>query len=337
MGRSIALVNLERGLHVVLCDISSTALDQAAVALRQEVPADRQPLLTLTSSLAGLAACDLAIESVVESVKVKKQVFVHLETTLRPDAILASNTSCIAISQLAAGLATAGRLCGMHFCHPVRYRRLLEIVRGDQTTDETIALACAYARGLEREALLVKDAPGFVVNRILHRYLTEALTLLHEGAGVEEVDAAAVAFGLPWGPVTQIDEIGIDVVLRGGQILARAFPDTLVAPDLLIELFSRGRLGRKTGAGFYRYSENAPPRLDAEVRPLLAARPKRHAFSREQINRRLFGHVAEEAQRIVREGVVAQLDDVVRALVAGLGFPPRETARWLQSPSLSPV
>jgi 3-hydroxyacyl-CoA dehydrogenase len=320
MGRSIALANLERGLPVVLTDISPEALDRAADLLRQEASPDRQALLTFASSLTDLAGCDLVLEAVVETLKVKRQVFARLEPLVSEDALFASNTSCIPIGQIACGLATPGRLCGLHFCHPVRCRPLVEVIRAPATTDAVIATAYAYVRTLGMEGVLVKDAPGFVVNRLLHPYLNEALTLLDEGAGIEEVDAAAVAIGMPWGPLTQMDEIGIDVVLRGGQIMAQAYPEYAAPADLLVALFGLGRLGRKTGAGFYRYGARNKPFVDAEMQALLSQRGRPRHFSRDAVSRRLFNRMATECQRIVAEGVVGGFPDLARTLVGGLGF-----------------
>jgi 3-hydroxyacyl-CoA dehydrogenase/enoyl-CoA hydratase/3-hydroxybutyryl-CoA epimerase/3-hydroxyacyl-CoA dehydrogenase/enoyl-CoA hydratase/3-hydroxybutyryl-CoA epimerase/enoyl-CoA isomerase len=326
MGRSIALANLERGLSVVLMDVSREALDRAADFLHQELSPHRAALLTVTSALADLAGCDLILEAVVESLKVKRQVFARLEVLVARDTIFASNTSCITIGQIAAGLATPDRLCGLHFCHPVQRRPLVEVIGGEATTNDVIAAAGTYVRSLAMEVLQVKDTPGFVINRVLYPYLNEALLLLDEGAGIEEIDSAAITFGMPWGPLTQVDEIGIDVVLRGGQIMAQAYPEYATPADLLVALFGMGRLGRKTGAGFYRYNRDQTPMVDAEMQELLRQRAHPRSISHEAIRSRLFGRIKQECRRIVEEGVVAGFDDVGRALVKGLGFAPSGTS-----------
>jgi 3-hydroxyacyl-CoA dehydrogenase/enoyl-CoA hydratase/3-hydroxybutyryl-CoA epimerase/3-hydroxyacyl-CoA dehydrogenase/enoyl-CoA hydratase/3-hydroxybutyryl-CoA epimerase/enoyl-CoA isomerase len=320
MGRSIALANLERGLSVVLMDVSRPALDRAADLLRQQVSPHHAALLRVTSALADMAGCDLVLEAVVESLKVKRQVFARLEELAADDAIFASNTSCICIDQIAAGLAAPERLCGLHFCHPVQRRPLAEVIGGKATTDAVIATAFAYVRSLAMEVVLVKDTPGFVINRVLYPYLNEGLVLLDEGVGMQEIDTAALAFGMPWGPLTQMDEIGIDVVLRGGQIMAQAYPEYAAPADLLIALFGMGRLGRKTSAGFYRYGAHQSPIVDAEIQGLLRQRARPRPIPQEAIRSRLFGRIAQECRRIVEEGVVAGFDDVERALVKGLGF-----------------
>lgn len=325
MGRSIARANLEHGLSVTLTDVSRTALDQASELLRQEIPAGTTRLRA-TSELTDLASCDLVLESVVESLKVKRQIFAELEELAPRDALFASNTSCLRIGQIASGLTAPERLCGLHFCHPVRLRPLVEVVAAEATVDAVIAAACAYVQALGMEPLRVKDSPGFVVNRVLHPYFNEALALLDEGAGIEEIDAAAVAAGMPWGPLTQIDEIGIDVVLRGGQIMAQAYPANAVLPELLIDLFGLGRLGRKTGAGFYRYRTDQAPSVDSEMHALLRRRPHPQPISPQVIGARLTARIGQECRRIVDESIVPSFDDVARALVKGLGFDERKVA-----------
>jgi 3-hydroxyacyl-CoA dehydrogenase/enoyl-CoA hydratase/3-hydroxybutyryl-CoA epimerase/3-hydroxyacyl-CoA dehydrogenase/enoyl-CoA hydratase/3-hydroxybutyryl-CoA epimerase/enoyl-CoA isomerase len=300
-------------------------LDEAAEFLRREVPqATKQ--LTATLALADLAACDLILEAVIESLKVKRQVFAELDALAAPDTIFASNTSCLRIAQIGDGLKTRERLCGLHFCHPVRQRPLVEVVGAESTAESVLATACGYVRKLGMEVLRVTDTPGFVVNRILYPYVNESLLLLSEGAGIEEVDAAAVTAGMPWGPLTQIDEIGIDVVLRGGQVMAQAYPECAAPPELLIALFGLGRLGRKKGAGFYRYGEGQPPVVDAEMRELLRQHTRPGQVAHETLGPRLLGRMAREGRRIVADGVVAGFDDVERALLRGLGFDPRKVA-----------
>ena len=319
MGRSIAQANLERGLAVLLTDVSRAALDQAAETLRQEVP-HNAGLLTVTSGLADLASCELILEAVVESLKIKRQVFAELEAVAQPHTLFASNTSCICIGQIAPALKRPERLCGLHFCHPVRQRPLVEVAGTDSTADAVIATVCKYVEALGMEALRVTDTPGFVVNRVLYPYVNEALMLVDEGASIEEVDTAAVAAGMPWGPFMQMDEIGIDVVLRGGQIMAQAYPEYAAPPDLLVVLFGLGRLGRKTGAGFYRYDKGQAPVVDAEMRELLRQHTHPRQMQRETIGPRLIGSMAQECRRIVTEGVVREFEDVAQALVKGLGF-----------------
>jgi 3-hydroxyacyl-CoA dehydrogenase len=325
MGRSIARVNLEHGPPVVLTDVSRTALDQAAEGFRQEVP-DHTARLRLTSNLAELASCDLVLEAIVESLKVKRQILAQLETLAPRAILLASNTSCLTVAQIAAGLTAPERVCALHFCHPVRLRHLVEVVAAEATSEVVITTACAYVQALGMEALRVKDTPGFVVNRVLNPYLNKALTLLDEGAGIEEVDAAGLAAGMPWGPITQIDEIGIDVVLRGGQIMAQAYPAEPPPAELLIQLFSLGRLGRKTGAGFYRYQADQAPSLDSEIQDLLGRRAKPKQLSLQVIEERLTTRLARECRRIVDEGIVPSFDEVALALVKGLGFDERKVA-----------
>jgi 3-hydroxyacyl-CoA dehydrogenase len=321
MGRSIALANLKRGLQVLLTDVSRDALDQAAQRLHQEATRDQVALLTVTSDLTDLADSDLVLEAVVESLKVKRQVFSRLEGLAERHTLFASNTSCIPIGRIAESLMNRDRLCGLHFCHPVACRPLVEVIPGEAASEAVITSACSYVRSLGMEFIRVKDSPGFVVNRLLYPYLNEALTLLAEGAGIEEVDAAAVSFGMPWGPLTQMDEIGIDVSMRGGQIMGQAYPEYQAPSDLLVALFGLGRLGRKAGAGFYRYTAGRAPSLDLELEKLLPVR--RGQIPGDTIAARLFNRIAQEGRRIVAAGIVSCFDEVERALVKGLGLSDR--------------
>jgi len=324
MGRTIALINAEHGLQVRLTDTAGDMLDQAVAWIRKETPA--HTYVKPTSSLGDFADCDLILETIVESLKPKRQVLARVEDIVSASTVLASNASVIPISQIAAGLEQPQRMCGIHFCHPARFRPAVEIIAGEATSAATIATAFDYARRIGRHGVRVKDTTGFVVNRALHPYMNEAQVLLLEGAGIEEVDRAATTFGMPWGPLTQLDEIGLDTIVRGAQIMGRAYPDRQLAGELLADLIDMGRYGCKTKAGFYTYDALGTRTVAAEIDKLIAKHRKLHRdISQAEIAERLFGRMGEESQRIVAEGVVAARSDVETALCVGLGYPRDKT------------
>ena len=205
-----------------------------------------------------------------ETVSAKHAVYAAIEPHVQAHTILASNTSTIPIQRLAATLARADRFLGLHFFHPVRRRPLVEIVRGPKTSDASITTAAAFAKGIAKTPIVVDDGPGFLVNRLLVPYLTEALELLLDGASIDDVEHAATEFGMAMGPLRLVDEIGIDTVFQGGRVLWEAFPDRVVASPLLVSMLKAGRLGTKSGAGFFLYSKEG-------TGPICAQHPSGHS------------------------------------------------------------
>ena len=200
-------------------------------------------MLESTTSDEELARADLLIEAVVEILEIKRQVLARIEPRLRPETVLASNTSTIPISKLAEGLKNPERLCGIHFFNPVRKMPLVEVIRGRQTSDETIATAVAYAKSIGKSPVVVSDGPGFLVNRLLLPYMTEAVELLLDGVEPKAVERAAREFGMPMGPLLLYDVIGLDTAFYAGAVMYEAFPDRI--PDFA----RRGNVdqGRATG------------------------------------------------------------------------------------------
>jgi 3-hydroxyacyl-CoA dehydrogenase/enoyl-CoA hydratase/3-hydroxybutyryl-CoA epimerase/3-hydroxyacyl-CoA dehydrogenase/enoyl-CoA hydratase/3-hydroxybutyryl-CoA epimerase/enoyl-CoA isomerase len=211
----------------------------------------------------------------------------------------------------------------MHFFNPVRRRRLVEVVRGARTSDETIATAVAYAKRLGKLPIVVNDGPGFLVNRLLLPYLNEALELLCDGAAIGDVERAAEAFGMLLGPLAMYDMIGLDTALMAGLRLWEAFPDRIPASPLLPALVKRGRLGQKSGQGFFSYLEGSGGEPDPDLAPILAPYIRRRAvFTQDEIASRLFLPVLLEATRALEEGIVRDPRDVDVGVIYGLGFPP---------------
>jgi 3-hydroxyacyl-CoA dehydrogenase len=336
MGTGIAAANVQCGVPVTIADASEKALASSLDAIVAEASYDAMldgpdpkraahfaTLLRKATDQDDLSDCDLVIEAVVETLDVKRQIYSRLEPKLRPDAIIASNTSTFPISRLAERLQHPQRFCGLHFCHPVRQTKLVEVIRGAKTSDQTMATAVDYVRRLGRLPVLVNDGPGFLVNRLLSAYLNEAQELLSQGAGTVEIDAAAEAFGMPLGPLKVYDRIGIDTAFYAGRSMYDAFPQRIGVLPFLPALVKRGRLGLKTGAGFYSYrNPQQQPELDPEVEALWERYIRqRRSFSRDELTYRPLLAMLLEATRVLQERIVSDAGDVDLGAVFGLGFP----------------
>lgn len=337
MGSGIAAANIKRGLNVALTDASSESLAKGGRSVLEEASFDRKlkgpsssrmlelaPMLNLTTNETDVAASDLVIEAVVENLKIKRSIYAGLEPHLKPDAILASNTSTIPITQLAEGLKRPEQFCGIHFFNPVRRMKLVEVIRGEQTSDETVATAVAYAKGIGKMPIVVNDGPGFLVNRLLFPYMHEAIELLCDGAEIKAIERASKSFGMPMGPIELYDLVGIDTAVYAGQTMFEAFPDRVVSSALLPAMVEAKRLGKKTGRGFYSY-DNKKGR--AEPDPSLAEVVKEHIrggieITGDQLTTRLFLPMFLEATRVLEDGIVRDPRDIDLGLIFGLGFPP---------------
>jgi len=337
MGQGIAAANLKTEIHVALADASEESLAKGARGVLEEASYDRKlkgpdsnkalklgPLLTVSHSEAEIVACNLVVEAIVENAEAKRQLYARLEPQLGPKAILTSNTSTIPISKLAEGLARPEQFCGLHFFNPVRRMKLVEVIRGKLTSDETIATTVAYAKRLGKLPIVINDGPGFLVNRLLFPYMNESIQLLCEGASMKEVDRASTAFGMPLGPIALYDLVGLDTALFAGRVMWEAFPDRVLLSPLLPALVKANRLGQKTGRGFYSYNnrkKKAQPDPEAEelVRSYTKGTTK---FTPELLTHRLFLPMLLEATRVLQEKLVRDVRDVDLGLIFGLGFPP---------------
>ncbi len=332
MGAAIAAANVRHAIPVQLYDASHSAIDRAVQAVREEIAAvaaniDPHPparsLLHICSQQDDLAGCDLVIESVVENRELKQRILEQLARRLAPDAILATNTSTLGVSELGNALHHPGRFCGLHFCNPVSQRPLVEIVRGQSTSDETLAKMLAYAVRIGKLPIVVRDSPGFLINRLLLPYLNEALELVCRGVDLQQIDRVARQFGMAMGPIELLDLIGTDTAMWAGRTLWEAYPDRIALTPVLPALVKRGRLGQKTGCGFYRYtSPNGAGKRDPDLRPILAPYVRRpRDFSTSEITQRLFLPMLIEATRAIEERVITDVRDVDIGLLFGLGFP----------------
>jgi 3-hydroxybutyryl-CoA dehydrogenase len=274
MGTGIALVCAQAGLDVVISDISEERIHAALatvngslsrqIAKGQLDEAGRQTTLDHISAAAGsddLAKCDLVIEAASESEDVKRKIFANLRTYLKPETIVASNTSSISITRLASVTAHPERFIGIHFMNPVPRMQLVELIRGIATTDETFETAKAFVSRLGKTATMSEDFPAFIVNRILLPMINEAIYTLYEGVGsVESIDTAMrLGANHPMGPLQLADFIGLDTCLSVMQVLHEGLADSKYRPcPLLVKYVEAGWLGRKTQRGFYDYRGEKP-------------------------------------------------------------------------------
>jgi 3-hydroxyacyl-CoA dehydrogenase/enoyl-CoA hydratase/3-hydroxybutyryl-CoA epimerase len=236
-------------------------------------------------------------------------------------AIIATNTSTIPITEIAAGARHPGRILGMHFFSPVDRMPLLEVIPGAATAPEAIATAVQFGRRMGKTVIVVGDRPGFWVNRILSPYLNEAGHLLMEGTPIEAIDRTMTRFGFPVGPIALLDEVGLDVAGKAGGVMHEAFGERLAPADAIGRMLADGRLGRKSGKGFYRYEGGKKAGVDAAVYHLLSITPS-DRVSPQTIEQRLVYAMLNEAAMAAGEAVVRSPRDGDIGAIFGIGFPP---------------
>ncbi len=342
MGGGIAYQSASCGIPILMKDIAQEGLDlgmaEAAKLLGKQVDRGRLSAAEMATTLGrirpqldydGIGDTDCVVEAVVENAKVKKVVLAECEALLKDGAVLTSNTSTISISLLAEALQRPDMFCGMHFFNPVHRMPLVEVIRGEQSSDAAIATAVAFARALKKSPIVVNDCPGFLVNRILFPYFGAFNMLLRDGGDLQQIDRVMERFGWPMGPAYLLDVVGLDVGHHAAAVMAEGIPerfsvDFKPASDLL---FEAGRLGQKSGAGFYRYETDRRGRpsklVDPEVATLLApALGEAREYSAEDITARLMVPMCNEAVRCLDEGIVSSPAELDMALVLGIGFPP---------------
>ena len=269
----------------------------------------------------GFGRVDVVIEAVFEDLDVKHQVFRELEEHVRTDCLLASNTSTIPIGRIAEAVRHPERVIGMHFFSPVEKMPLLEVIVTNQTAAWATVTAVELGRAMGKTVIVVEDHPGFWVNRILAPYLNEAGRLLREGVSVETVDRAMTRFGFPVGPITLLDEVGLDVAEKASKVLHEAFGDRLRPMEGMSRMTAEGRLGRKSGRGFYRYEEGKKQGVDEAAYEIIEAEVG-SKVPREDVTHRLVYAMLNEAARAVDEGVVRSARDGDIGAIFGIGFPP---------------
>ena len=343
MGGGIAYQSAVKGLPVVMKDINQPALDlglsEAAKILNKGMQLGKvtpekmaKTLNAITPSLeySAIKDVDLVIEAVVENPKVKSIVLKETEQNVDDDTILCSNTSTISINQLAESLEKPERFCGMHFFNPVHRMPLVEIIRGEKTSDDTIAAVVATTLQMGKTPIVVNDCPGFLVNRVLFPYFAGFSKLVLDGADFVAVDKVMEKqFGWPMGPAYLLDVVGMDTADHAASVMADGIPERMakVENDPVTLLFKEERLGQKNAKGFYNFSKdkrgkpkkNAAPEAYELIKPHQAEASE---FSSEEIIARLMIPMANEAIRCLEEGIVASAAEADMALIYGLGFPP---------------
>jgi 3-hydroxyacyl-CoA dehydrogenase/enoyl-CoA hydratase/3-hydroxybutyryl-CoA epimerase len=314
MGGDIAAWCALRGLTVTLQDQSAERLVpamQRAGKLFSERLRDprraRDAADRLIPDVAGdgIARADVIIEAIFENVEAKRALFAAMETNARPAAMLASNTSSIPLEDIASAMADPTRLIGLHFFNPVAKMMLVEIVVGRQTREALVAQAAAFVRQIDKLPLPVKSAPGFLVNRVLAPYLMVAMRCVDEGISPETIDEAALAFGMPMGPIELADTVGLDICVAVGKLLG----SDAAPPAKLQEMIAAGHLGRKTGRGFYTWVDGKPRKNAAGAVP-------------EGLAGRLIGPFVAEAKSALAEHIVTDADLVDAGAIFGTGFAP---------------
>jgi len=317
MGGDIAAWAAFRGMTVSLQDRSreliQPAMDRAKAFFdkRLKDPAAAAALARLRMDVNGdgVTEADVVIEAIVENVDAKRALYADLEPKLKPDAILATNTSSIKIETLCEKLHDPSRLVGIHFFNPVAQLQLVEIVQGPLTQPAIVQSALKFTRKLDKLPLPCKSAPGFVVNRVLTPYINEALFALEAGIPAAVIDRVGKEFGMPMGPIELTDVVGLDVSLHVGRVLAEAFRRRV--PEILIKLVDEKKLGRKSGEGFYVWRDGKPVKPEAP-----------HFAVPEDLEDRLILPMLNEAVACLREGVVEDGDLLDAGVIFATGFAP---------------
>ena len=336
MGAGIASVAVQQGTVVRLKDAQHERVGKGLAAVR-EVLKERltrrqitrqqfDDMMTLaggTIDYSGFGNADLVIEAVFEDLAVKHAVLREVEQVVPDRAIFASNTSTIPITRIAQASARPENVIGMHFFSPVHKMPLLEVIVTPATSKETTVTTIAYGRKLGKTVIVVNDGPGFYANRILSPYINEAGKLLDQGAPIESIDRALANFGFPVGPITLVDEVGIDVAGKAGAIMAEAFGERMAPSASLQKVVEAGRTGRKGRKGFYQYDEAGKKgKVDESLYDLLPTGRQRSPMEEEEIVRRTVLAMVNEAARTLEDGIIRSPRDGDIGAVFGIGFPP---------------
>lgn len=356
MGGGIAMTIASAGLPVILMDATRASLDAGLDRIKSSYSTsiDRGSMqrdevdralarISATMDYAEIAHCDLVIEAVFEDLTIKKDLFARLDALMKPGAVLATNTSALDIDEIAAATSRPRDVVGLHFFSPANVMKLLEVVRGLESSDEIIVTAMAFARRLGKVAVLARNAEGFIGNRILRSYGREADFLLEEGASPWQIDSALKDFGFPMGLYLMRDMAGMDVgwksrIARGVRTDADDYHALLW--DRLCE---QGRFGQKTGAGYYRYDGRNPfpdPAVDALLMQISRDKGiERRSFSNDEIIWRILCAMVNEGARVLEEGVAQRAGDIDVAYVYGYGFPKYRGGPlfWAQREGLSKI
>ncbi|MFK4134443.1 fatty acid oxidation complex subunit alpha FadB [Pseudomonas luteola] len=342
MGGGIAYQSALKGTPILMKDIREEAiqlgLDEASKLLNKRVEKGRlEPVkmaealnrIRPTLSYGDFKSVDIVVEAVVENPKIKQAVLAEVEDQVGEEAILASNTSTISISLLAQALKRPENFCGMHFFNPVHMMPLVEVIRGEKTSEKTIATTVAYAKKMGKNPIVVNDCPGFLVNRVLFPYFGGFAGLIGQGADFQRIDKLMEKFGWPMGPAYLMDVVGMDTAHHARDVMAEGFPDRMkesrkTAVDALYEA---KRLGQKNGKGFYVYEtdKKGKPKKVADAETYALLKPvvyEQRDFTDDEIVQRMMIPLCLETVRCLEDGVVESAAEADMGLIYGIGFPP---------------
>ena len=342
MGGGVAYQSSSKGTPIIMKDIRNEALElglsEANKLFGGQVSRGRMTADKAMKALNGITPAlsygefghvDLVVEAVVENVNVKKAVLAETEGQIAEDAILTSNTSTISITELAKGLKRPENFCGMHFFNPVHRMPLVEVIRGEKSSDAAIAKTVAYAQAMGKTPIVVNDCPGFLVSRVLFPDFGGFSAMMKEGADFQVVDKVMEKFGWPMGPAYLLDVVGIDTAFHADEVMAQGFPDRMQheGTNAIDKLYAEGRYGQKNKKGFYLYEEDRkgkPKKIfNAEINDILASTvDSKTELSEEDIIARMMIPLCIETVRCVEEGIVASPAEADMGLIYGIGFPP---------------
>ncbi len=342
MGGGIAYQSAYKGTPIIMKDINQAGIDlglnEAKKLLTKRVERKKMDAAKMgdtlnrivpTLSYGDFKEVDVIVEAVVENVKVKHAVLAEAEKQIRDDAILTSNTSTISINTLSEALDRPENFCGMHFFNPVHMMPLVEVIRGEKTSEETIATVVSYAKAMGKTPVVVNDCPGFLVNRVLFPYFGGFAGLLRDGADFQQVDKVMERFGWPMGPAYLMDVVGIDTGVHAEGVMADGFPDRMKRDfkSAVDVMFENNRLGQKNNIGFYKYETDKrgkPKKVVDEgtyelIAPVCA---ERRDFETDEIIARMMIPMCLEVVRCLEDGIVQTAADADMGLIFGIGFPP---------------
>ncbi|WP_447555934.1 fatty acid oxidation complex subunit alpha FadB [Vreelandella sp. EE22] len=342
MGGGIAYQSASKGTPIIMKDIKPEAIELGLKEARKlfgkqverkkltnEQMAEKLTNIRPTLSYGDFENVDLVVEAVVENPKVKEGVLAEVEKNVSENTILTSNTSTISINRLAQNLQRPENFCGMHFFNPVHRMPLVEVIRGEKTSDEAVAATVAYARAMGKTPIVVNDCPGFLVNRVLFPYFGGFSFLVEQGADFQHVDKVMEKFGWPMGPAYLLDVVGMDTAVHANEVMAEGFPDRMAreGKTAIQAMYENDRLGQKNAKGFYAYEEDKkgkPKKVsDDQAYALIKDVTKEQKeFSDDDIIARMMTPLCLETVRCLEDGIVDTPAEADMALIYGIGFPP---------------
>ena len=316
MGADIAGVCVAAGMEVTLQDISPEQIEKGIKAQGKLIAKKFKTKATRDAAKArliadpegkGIGRADVVIEAIVEKLDIKQKLFADLETKVKPDAVLATNTSSLKLADISQPMTDPSRLVGLHFFSPVAMMPLVEVVQGDQTRTSEVEKGAAFVTAIGKFPLITKDVPGFLVNKVLTPYMFAAMARLEKGEDKEKIDEAVRTFGMPMGPIELADSVGLDICAHVARILGHDPAGSRL--DILVKA---GKLGKKTGEGFYKWVDGKPQKGKNEW----------SKADLEKLGRELVDPIIQEAQKSLDEGIVASSDLVDAGMIFGTGFAP---------------